>query len=185
MKKFLAATLAVAGLGIGTAAVAAINPLGVAGAQTSTPAPAETERPIDSVLSGLVTDGTITQQQADTLKARLTEFRKAHHPIRNAAKDSVSVAASTIGIDAKDLVKELRTGKSVADVAGEHGVAEKTVVDAIVNDLTSKIDQAATNGTITAERATTIEAKLPAKVTQLVEKTRGQHAAGTTSTTAG
>jgi ribosomal protein S20 len=179
MKKFFAATLAVAGLGVGTAAVAAINPLGMASAQTATPAPAETAKPIDSVLSGLVADGTITQQQADTVKARLSEFRKAHHPIRNAVKDSVSVAASTIGIDAKDLVKELRTGKSVADVAAEHGVAENTVVDAIVNDLSSKLDQAAANGTITAERAATIEAKLPAKVTQLVEKTRGQHAATT------
>ncbi len=185
MKKFLAATLVVGALSIGTAAVAAVNPLGAASAQTSTAAPAETDRPIDSVLSGLVADGTITQQQADTLRARLTELRKAHHPIRNAAKDSVSVAASTIGIDTKDLVKELRTGKSIADVAAEHGVAEQTVVDAIVADLSSKLDQAAANGTITAERAATVEAKLPARVTQLVEKTRGQHAATTTTTTAG
>ena len=185
MKKFLAATLVVGALGVGTAAVAAINPLGMASAQTSTPAPAETARPIDSVLSGLVADGTITQQQADTIKARLADVRQGHHPIRNAAKDSVSVAASTIGVDAKDLVKELRTGKSIADVATEHGVAEQTVVDAIVTDLSSKIDQAATNGTITAERAATIEAKLPAKVTQLVEKTRGQHAPAPTTTTAG
>ena len=64
-------------------------------------------------------------------------------------------------------------------------MAEQTVVGAIVTDLSSKLDQAATNGTITAERASTIEAKLPAKVTQLVEKTRGQHAAATTTTTAG
>jgi len=82
-------------------------------------------------------------------------------------------------------VKELRTGKSIADVAAEHGVAESTVADAIVKDLSSKIDAAAANGTITAERAKTIEAKLPAKVTQLVEKTRGQHAAATPTTTAG
>jgi uncharacterized protein YidB (DUF937 family) len=185
MKKFFAATLAVAGLGIGTAAVAAINPLGVAGAQTSTPAPAETARPIDSVLSGLVADGTLTQSQADAVKSGLTTFRKEHKPIRNAAKDSVSLAATAIGIDVKDLVKELRTGKSIADVATEHGVAESTVAEAIVKDLSSKIDAAAANGTITAERAKTIEAKLPAKVTQLVEKTRGQHATATTTTTAG
>ena len=93
------------------------------------------------------------------------------------------MAASTIGTDVKDLVKT-RSGKSVADVAAEHGVAEN-LVTAIVNDLSSKLDQAATNGTITAERAATIEAKLPAKVTHLVEKTRGQHAAGTPTTTAG
>jgi ribosomal protein S20 len=187
MKKFLAATLVVGALGTGTAAIAAINPLGVAGAQTSTPAPAPsaTDRPIDAVLSGLVADGTLTQAQADTIKSRIGDFRKEHRPVRAAVKDSVGVAASTIGIDAKDLVKELRSGKSIAVVASEHGVAEQTVVDAVVADLSSKIDQAVTNGTITAERAATAKAKLPSKVTKLVEATRGHRGATTTPTTTG
>lgn len=189
MKKFLAATLVVGALGTGTAAIAAINPLGVAGAQTSTPAPAaaETDRPLDAVLSGLVADGTISQAQADTLKTRIAEYRKDRRPIRNAVKgavkDSVGVAASTIGIDAKDLVKELRSGKSIATVAAEHEVAEQTVVDAVVADLSSKIDQAVTDGTITAERAATVKAKLPARVTKLVEATRGHRGEATAPTT--
>jgi ribosomal protein S20 len=177
MKKFLAATLAAGALATAAAGVAIVNPLGTAGAQSSTPAPPSTtaERPIGSVLSGLVADGTITQQQADTIETRLREFREAHRPIRNAAKDAVSVAATTIGVDVGDLRSELRAGKSVATVAAEHGVDEKAVVDAVVADLANKLDQAAAKGTITPERAGAVKAKLTERVTKLVETVRGQH----------
>jgi len=177
MKKLLVATLAAAALGAGATVIAAVDPLGSAGAQTTPPAPAPAtpERPVASVLSGLVADGTLTQQQADTVEARLAQFRKDHRPIADAAKEAVSVAASTIGIDVKDLRTQLRSGMSVAAVAAAHNVDEKTVVDAVVTDISGKIDQAAANGTITSERATTMKAKLPERVTKLVEAVHGQH----------
>lgn len=187
MKKFLATTLVVGSLGAGTALIAAVNPLGIAGAQTSpsttvAPAPAEKTGPLDAVLDGLVADGTLTRQQADAVKSRLAEFRRTHRPIRNAVKDSLATAASTIGIDTKDLVKELRSGKSIADVAAEHGVAEQTVIDAVVSSLSSQLDRAVTDGTISAERAAEVKAKLPARVLHFVEATRGAHRSTTTTT---
>ena len=186
MKKFLAATIIAGALGATTAVVAAVNPLATAGAQTSTPAPAESERPIASVLAGLVADGTITQQQADVVAARLAEFRREHRPWRYAVRDSLSVAASTIGIDVRDLVKELRSGQSIAADAQDHGVSERAVVDAIVGDLSTQIDQAVAAGKLTAERADTIKSRLPDRVQHFVEVTRGTHRTpATTSTTAG
>jgi hypothetical protein len=188
MKKFLAATLVVGALGAGTAAVAAISPLGIAGAQTSTPAPASADaaRPLDTILSGLVADGTLTQPQADAVKARIKDYRADHHPVRAARKDSIAVAAATIGVDPKDLVTARRAGQSIADVAAAHNVGEQTVIDAVVTDLSQKIDQAVTNGTIKAERAAAIKARLPEKVKQLVEATGGHQATQpATTTTAG
>ena len=47
-----------------------------------------------------------------------------------------------------------------------------SVVDAVVKDSTAKIDQAVAAGKLTQARATTIEAKLPARVTKVVDAHR-------------
>lgn len=81
----------------------------------------------------------------------------------------VGVAAKAIGIDRADLVKSVRDGKSVADVAKEHGVEAKTVEDALVAAGTKRVDTAVTNGRIDADRAATIKDKLPQRAEKLVE----------------
>jgi hypothetical protein len=69
MGKRIAAVGVAAALGVGGLAVAAINPLGVAGAQDSTEAPAGADRvgPLQRALDELVADGTLTQEQADAV----------------------------------------------------------------------------------------------------------------------
>jgi hypothetical protein len=83
---------------------------------------------------------------------------------------AVAVAADTIGIPAKDLVKELRDGKTVAEVATAHNVAPQRVIDAIVKAATEKIEAAKTAGRITAERAAKLEARLPALAARFVNE---------------
>jgi hypothetical protein len=53
----------------------------------------------------------------------------------------LDTAAKTIGVSEQDLRSALRDGKSVADVATEHGVAGEKVVDALVAEATAKLDQ--------------------------------------------
>jgi cobalamin-dependent methionine synthase I len=89
---------------------------------------------------------------------------KRHQRVRHA----VELAAQTIGIDAKDLASELRAGKSIAEVATAHNVDPQTVIDALVNAATTKIEAAKNAGKITAERAAAIEQKLPELVSKLV-----------------
>jgi transposase-like protein len=81
----------------------------------------------------------------------------------------VGVAATAIGIDRAELVKGVRDGKSVADIAKEHGVEAQTVEDALVAAGTKRVDTAVANGRIDADRAATIKDKLPQRAEKLVE----------------
>jgi microcompartment protein CcmK/EutM len=65
--------------------------------------------------------------------------RPRHRPLRHAAK----VAAEAIGISTEELKAELQAGKSVAQVAEEHGVAVDSVVAAIVHARTAKAQERA------------------------------------------
>jgi hypothetical protein len=62
---------------------------------------------------------------------------------RAALARPVAIAAKAIGIDAKDLAAELKAGKTVAQVAQEHGVDPQKVVDAIVDAGTKRLQAAA------------------------------------------
>jgi transposase-like protein len=81
----------------------------------------------------------------------------------------LGVAAAAIGIDRAELVKGAREGKSVADIAKEHGVEAKAVEDALVAAGTKRVDTAVANGRIDADRAATITGKLPQRAEKLVE----------------
>jgi hypothetical protein len=78
------------------------------------------------------------------------------------------VLLETIGIDRPTLRSELRSGKTIGEIATAHGVEPSAVIDALVTGATTKLDAAASAGKITTERAQKIEAKLPARFTKLV-----------------
>jgi hypothetical protein len=86
------------------------------------------------------------------------------------AKAVVKDAADTIGIPAKDLLAALKDGQSIAEVATAHGVDPQAVIDDLIADATTRIDQAVTDGKITAERAATMKTKLPDRVTTIVNR---------------
>src|SRR5205085_1967092 len=88
-------------------------------------------------------------------------------------KQALELAAKAIGISPADRAKELKAGKSVADVAGEHNVPTQTVIDALVQAGDKKIEAAKTAGKITAGEATKLENRLPNLVTKLVNAHRG------------
>jgi transposase-like protein len=88
---------------------------------------------------------------------------------RRALRRGLQLAAKTIGVDAKELRDELRAGKSIADVATEHGVDPNTVITALVDAATTKINTAKTNGKLTDEQATKLLANLGERVTNVVQ----------------
>jgi uncharacterized protein (DUF433 family) len=96
-----------------------------------------------------------------------------------AARGVLVTAAKAINIAPKDLLAELRKGQSIADVAAAHNVPEQTVIDAIVDAATKKIDDAVAAGKLDATRAADFKAKLPDRVKQLVERTPKHLADGT------
>ena len=91
---------------------------------------------------------------------------KAHR--REIRKAGVAVSAKTIGVTPADLVTELRSGKSIAQVAGEHNVSSQTVESALVKGADGKINEAVSANKLSSTLANKIEAALPAYVAKAV-----------------
>jgi transposase-like protein len=103
---------------------------------------------------------------------RAQERGRRGHGVRIA----LQTAAATIGLAPEDLRREIRGGKTVAQVATEHGIDPASVVNAIVVALTQHIDQKAAEGTIDANRAEQAKQKLPDFANRFVNETKSKGA---------
>jgi hypothetical protein len=77
----------------------------------------------------------------------------------------VAVAAETLGLTRTELVAELQSGKTIAEVAAEHEVAVETIVDTFLAPRTERSAELVANGQLTQEQADTILATMRANVT--------------------
>ncbi len=91
---------------------------------------------------------------------------KAHR--RQLRKAGLAISAKAIGVTPQALRADLKSGKSIAEVAGEHGVSAQTVVSALVTAADTRIDQAVAAKTLTSAEAATIKAALPTRLTKAV-----------------
>src|SRR4051812_39056026 len=119
--------------------------------------------------AGLLVTGTASVASAADGGSGAAAKTEQEGPRHRRAGAVVGVAATAIGIDRAELVKGVRDGKSVADIAKEHGVEAKTVEDALVAAGTKRVDTAVSNGRIDADRAATIKEKLQSRAEKLVE----------------
>lgn len=161
-KKILAAT-AIAGvvLSLGTAVGASAHGMGNGKGKG-----------LSTVLSGLVTKGTLTQGQVDAINKGLDDLRanvKADRDAKRAAE--IKVITDTLGITEADLKARLQAGDSLATIAG---TKKDALIAAIVAAKTKDIDAAVTAGKLTADQATSLKANLKDRVTKMVESTPGK-----------
>lgn len=98
------------------------------------------------------------------------EQRGQHPRLRRLVAAVVKTSADTIGIDAKALVQDLKDGSTIAEVATAHGVEPQAVIDALVAKADARIDQAVTDGKLTAERAAELKTKVPAVAERAVNR---------------
>lgn len=138
-------------------------------------------------LDDAVTHGRLTQAEADDKKAelpeRMTTFVNSTLPAEGerggpggkhggpggpGGRASLGTVASTIGITEDELRTQLQSGKTLAEVAGDKTPA---VIDALVAEATARIDQAVTDGKLTAEQATERKANLTERITAMVNRT--------------
>lgn len=202
MRKFVIAAVVAVAVAGGSVAVAAVNPLGFAGAQddpgttaqpqppTSAPAPPP-QAPgrrgprggggpemLKSTLDELVANGTITEDQEnkiiEALKAKMGG-RGRRGPGEDVKRELFKTAADTIGITPEQLMQELKGGKSIAEVAQAHGVEPQAVIDAVVAKIDSDIDQAVAKGRLSADRAAKLKEEVPQHVADMVNRHFGDH----------
>ncbi len=88
-------------------------------------------------------------------------------------RDGIKPVADAIGITPEQLLTELRSGKSIADVAKAHSVSEAKVVAAIEAEANKRIDDAVAKGRLTSDQAAKIKAKLHDGIVKMVEHAGG------------
>ncbi len=194
MRRYVAACAVAAALGITGGTAVGLNQSHSGSSSTAAAAPTTTvpghrgaagrHRPgfggpdqLHQVLANLVAKGTITQAQADAIEKAMAQARKDDlAKLRNrfsgafrSFQGTEQTVADTLGISTDQLRKELESGKSLAQIAQEHGVPESKIVSAIVNKIDQMIDQQVSQGHLKADRAATIKAQLKGFVTKMVE----------------
>jgi len=91
-------------------------------------------------------------------------------------KAAVQVITDTLGVSRQDLRTAMKGGQTLSEYATSLGKDPQTLVDALTNAATTKLDQLVSDGTMTQERADTVKGKLPARIDKLVNRQFGQHA---------
>ena len=106
--------------------------------------------------------GTDTAPAAEAAASAAGPRHLQHRPLRRAVvRETGRVAADTIGVEPSELRQAWRDGQSIAEVATANGVEPQAVVDAVVADLSARLDQAVAEGRVDAERAETAKERVP------------------------
>jgi len=141
-KKAIAAAALAATLAGGAVGMLTASP-GFAGAAEVTQTATGAVSWMSKALSGLVTDGTITQNQADAVEQALDAARPAHgggdamgHRSGPGGPGAAPAEiAQALGLTEDALRTELAAGKTLAQVATEKGIDVQTLKDAIVDGM--------------------------------------------------
>jgi len=195
------AGVALAGaIGVGGLTVAAVNPLGIAGAQDGSSTTTTTTtvanpsqqgaagqgartKVVQDALASLVTDGTLTQDQADAVAARLRDAAKQarsdrHDKRSERRQEMVGVAATALGMSSEDLTSALKDGQTLKQVAESRRAEPQKVIDALVAAADERIDAAVTSGRLDALRADRLKERATTRIERLVNegaRRRGGH----------
>ena len=123
----------------------------------------------EQVLDEAVAEGWLTQEQADRIRERMEAgfgpgklggfargFAKGYRMggwMGGPENSLIAVAADQLDLSVKDLLAELRDGKTIAQVAEERGVEPQAIVEAFIAVRSETLSEAVADGRITQERA--------------------------------
>jgi polyhydroxyalkanoate synthesis regulator phasin len=165
-------TIAAASIAIGGFGVLGLGAAAIAGAQDD---PSDDERSgwVEDALSGLVEDGTITQEQADAVEEALEDARPDHEIGEGIGPHGfffvdMSTVADSLGISEDELRDALADGQTIAEIAEEQGVDVQDVIDDIVAAQRERVDEAVAEGRLTQEEADELLAGAEERVTAFV-----------------
>ena len=159
---------------LATLVIGAVAAVGITvGAATLTPTAATAQEdvvveegagPLEEILGELVTEGVISQDQADAVAERIREagpFHGAGH--RHGAH--LGTVADLLDMEPADLVEALRDGQSIADLAGNE---TQSVIDALVAEATERLDQAVADEKLTQGEADEKLVEISQRITNMV-----------------
>jgi hypothetical protein len=124
-----------------------------------------------------VAAGRLSKAEGDALKARIQSgdvplFGGLHHGLGHVGFfGDLDAAASYLGLTESELRSELHDGKSLAQVARDHGKAVDGLVDTLVAAAKEKLDKAVAAGRITQAEENSALADLKERIAKRVEST--------------
>ncbi|HET7137336.1 MAG TPA: hypothetical protein VFI04_03195 [Gaiellaceae bacterium] len=129
-------------------------------------------------LAQAVTDGKLTRAQADRiqqdLKQRTTDRVNHTGPgpgdRHHGPDDALAAAATYLGSSQTDLMTQLRSGKTIGEIAdGTAGKSKSGLVSALVAQEKNELAQAVKDGRLTQAQADRVTAGLEDRITHLVD----------------
>lgn len=173
----LATTLGLGGLATGIVIAPA---MATAATSETTAAAAVGDRvsKIKNALKGLVTDGTLTQAQADKVATTLDQKleKRGHgrgpgHGRGHGPKGPrLEAAATAIGITEAELRTQLKAGKTLAQIAATKNISKAVLIDKLVTAAEAHLAQAVKDGKLTQAQADERTSDLRARITESVDR---------------
>ncbi|MBF6600298.1 MAG: hypothetical protein IVW36_07300 [Dehalococcoidia bacterium] len=142
----------------------------------------------------LVGSGKLTPDQATKLKAAINSgkypelsrlFKRRAAGWLGVEKGIIASSAKAMNIAPKDLVAELKAGKSVAQVAAERNASLDTVKSQITTDAQAKLNTAVQDKRISQAQADAAMQKLTANLDTILNRQKGDKQAPVASATPG
>ena len=125
---------------------------------------------IKDALAGLVTDRTLTQEQADAVATTLAEALPPRgHGAHRGGGLHLAEAAEALGISVEEIREAAAEGTSLAELAAANDVTQEALVDALVAAHEEKLDAAVADGRLTQAQADERLAAFEARVTERLD----------------
>ena len=162
-------------IGVTVLVVAALAMTGIALAQTSnaptTDAPPDADRLEAAILerlAPLVDDGTITDDQAEAVAAHLADA--FDRPFKRRPGPGVMARAlEFLGVTPEEAREALGEGRTLADIAEANGSSGDELVEFLLEQIESRLDEAVAEGDLTEERKAEIVENAEQRLTALVD----------------
>jgi hypothetical protein len=133
------------------------------------------KKALEDRVDAAVANGRLTKAEGDALKARIESGElplllpgAAHGFEHHEHGPSLDAAATYLGLTEAQLRNELESGKTLAQIATDHGKTVDGLVNALVAVAKTKVDAAVAAGRLTRADADSLLAGLKRRITDLV-----------------
>jgi uncharacterized protein YidB (DUF937 family) len=134
-----------------------------------------------ALIDQAVTDGKLTQNQANDLKTRIDNGENVqlgkilgNHPkgIRGVVNNIIGEAAKVLGLQKSDVTAGLKVGPSLNDIANAHGMSTSDFHAKLLAQVKSDLDARVTSGAITQAQADQAYQKFSDNIDKITSGTR-------------